>query len=351
MLDKCNVSSRTEYILFGKVRNSYNVAMYVTSLIAYLACSVQARATLDDIRKIQETMIEEYEKDINSRPWSKAAKLLEIIAKDTRNPPEVRLQARVRIIWDLSLGNESTKQAYSELARLANLKGMASCIANVKAIFATWEPEEIRPAFGLCDAILKQAKDPETKAGALFGKAMLYPRGSKEQVRYFTRAATEFKGLRYGLVSQRYLDELKHLEVGNTMPDFDGKDSAGAIIKLSSYRGKFVLLDCWASWCGPCMQLLPHTIEISKKYADQLSVIGIGGDEDLTKQKMAESEKGTTFPTIFSGGYNKGVPLKLNVVGWPTYYLLSPEGKILEKWAGGASERDLDAKLAKHLGR
>ncbi len=249
----------------------------------------------------------------------------------------------------LAIGSESTAYAYQELAKLANEKGMDRCITTVRGFFSTTDSKEWQPAFGLCDSVFNNAKDPNTKAGALFGKGTLYPRGSKEQLSYFRRASSEYSDLHYGKVAARYLNELLSLEIGNTMPNFEGKDSSGNIVSLAAYRGKYVLLDCWASWCGPCMRLLPHTIEIAQKHSEKLAVIGIGGDKELRLQKRAESDLKVPFPTIFSGGYDRGVPWQLNVKHWPTYYLLDPQGKIVEKWVSGVKESELDAKLRIYL--
>jgi cytochrome c biogenesis protein CcmG/thiol:disulfide interchange protein DsbE len=64
-------------------------------------------------------------------------------------------------------------------------------------------------------------------------------------------------------------------------PQFELKDPAGRIVRLSDYAGKVVVLDFWATWCGPCKNSIPWLIELSKKHeADGLAVIGISMDED-----------------------------------------------------------------------
>lgn len=323
--------------------------MLTVAALSLSLMALQKEIGQADLQRIGEQFMERLEKSPETKPWISAANEYQKIAENLHTSPEIRLEAWRLTIRTLAIGPEPTANAYCELAKLANLPGMDRCIANVRGFFSTPDRKEWQPAFGLCDSVFKNTKDLNTKAGALFGKGTLYPRGSKEQLSYFRRASTEYSDLHYGKVAARYLNELLSLEIGNVMPNFEGKDSSGNIVSLAASRGKYVLLDCWASWCGPCMRLLPHTIEIAKNYSDKLAVIGIGGDKKLRLQKWAELDLKVPFPTIFSGGYDRGVPLQLNVVGWPTYYLLDPQGKIVEKWVGGVKESELDAKLRIYL--
>jgi thiol-disulfide isomerase/thioredoxin len=63
------------------------------------------------------------------------------------------------------------------------------------------------------------------------------------------------------------------LEAGALAPDFVSKDLAGKEVRISDWHGKIVVLDFWATWCGPCKASLPHTAEVAKRYKDQGVVV------------------------------------------------------------------------------
>ena len=63
------------------------------------------------------------------------------------------------------------------------------------------------------------------------------------------------------------------LKVGATAPDFPATDLAGKPVKVSDFKGKVVILDFWATWCGPCINSMPHTQEVAAQYKDQGVVV------------------------------------------------------------------------------
>lgn len=124
------------------------------------------------------------------------------------------------------------------------------------------------------------------------------------------------------------------LASGTTAPDFTVSDKDGHPVKLSDYKGKTVVLDFWATWCGPCQQSLPHTTEIAKKYADKNVVMLAVNVWDTPTAFQAWLPKHPEYaPLHFAIDPNtdqsKSVASALyGVSGIPTQYVIGPDGKI-----------------------
>jgi thiol-disulfide isomerase/thioredoxin len=122
----------------------------------------------------------------------------------------------------------------------------------------------------------------------------------------------------------------KGSQVGFYTPDFSAKTFNNEEIKLKEYKGKYVLLDFWGTWCGPCIAEIPHLKRIYEKYAGKnFAIIGIAND---TKAKVADfvQRKNIPWPQIIQDD-SKEILKLYNIQGYPTIFLIDPEGKIIEK--------------------
>ncbi len=118
--------------------------------------------------------------------------------------------------------------------------------------------------------------------------------------------------------------------VGSEAYDFTLKSIDGKEITLSDYRGKYVFLDFWASWCGPCRMEMPNMQELYKTYKKDLVIIGISLDKDEAKWKEAVKEFDMKWlqccdPLEFHGE----VAPRYKVAGIPRTVLVDPEGKVV----------------------
>ncbi|MBL7074465.1 TlpA family protein disulfide reductase [candidate division KSB1 bacterium] len=119
-----------------------------------------------------------------------------------------------------------------------------------------------------------------------------------------------------------------------TAPDFILKDLNGKEHRLLDYRDKVVILDFWATWCGPCRMEIPHFINLQKEFGDKgFQMIGIGLDKG-GKEILAPfaKKKGINYPILI--GDERVVKDYGGIRGIPTTFVISPQGKIFRKYVG-----------------
>lgn len=148
------------------------------------------------------------------------------------------------------------------------------------------------------------------------------------------------------VLSEREAKDYKRQEIyiNKEFPDFSFTDFDGKKHKFSEFRGKFVLLDVWGFWCGPCRKELPYIREANRRFgARNFVVVGLNTDEDYTvdsmKKGLRDSEMTWTQAqfTSVAGFLREG----LRVNSFPTTFLISPEGKVLSIGRTDRDEPDL----------
>lgn len=160
--------------------------------------------------------------------------------------------------------------------------------------------------------------------------------------------------LKSGPLGKRIQDEIyatRLLAVGQPAMDFTQNDSNGKPVKLSDFKGKYVLLDFWASWCAPCRQENPNVVKVYQKYKNKnFTVLGVSLDNAGLKTAWLKAIKddGLSWTNVsdLKGGDNE-VAVKYFVKAIPSNFLVGPDGKILAKNLRG---EELELKLEALLG-
>jgi peroxiredoxin len=149
------------------------------------------------------------------------------------------------------------------------------------------------------------------------------------------------------------LEGLKSTEIGAMAPDFEQTDTLGHKVRLSSFRGKYVLLDFWASWCGPCRQESPNLVKAYNDFKGKnFTILSVSLDRQdgafAWLNAIRTDHLGAWTHVSDLKFWNNAVAQLYLVQSIPKNFLIDPTGKIIAQDLRGD---DLEAKLTEVLGK
>lgn len=180
-----------------------------------------------------------------------------------------------------------------------------------------------------------------------YGREMELP----EVEALFASLSPKYKDSPSGKSVANGIEARKITAIGKIAPDFTQPDTLGNLVKLSDLRGKYVLVDFWASWCGPCRAENPNLVKTFNRYKDKgFTVLGISLDQPGKKDAWlaAIHKDGLAWTQVSDLKFwENEVAVLYGVKAIPTNLLLDPEGKIIAKDLQG---EDLSKKLSELFG-
>ena len=201
----------------------------------------------------------------------------------------------------------------------------------------------------LLENLLKQHPDSYASAFVLSGSRDIGSIDKKEKL--FNMLSPRMRKTKEAQKFNDYIQGIKSSKVGSTVANFVLPDPSGKAVDFASMKGKYVLIDFWASWCSPCRQAFPHMREVYQKYkGDRFEIYSISIDEDKAAWlKAVKEEKNPWLQSLD----NKNISQKgFAVTGVPSTFLVDPQGKIIAKEVGYEpnGEGAMDKKLKELFG-
>lgn len=129
----------------------------------------------------------------------------------------------------------------------------------------------------------------------------------------------------------------KKMQPGSEAPDFSLPDLTGKQRTLADFRGKYVLLDFWGTWCGWCIKGIPKMKEYYNKYKDRMEIVGICCNDTEEKWRNGIEKHALPWTNLYNG-FAKDVVINYDISGFPTKVLIDAEGKLVEVFVGESEE-------------
>ena len=180
---------------------------------------------------------------------------------------------------------------------------------------------------------------------------------SKSAEEYATKAAHEYADTvgpqgKLGEQAERLLFQIRNLAVGKSAPEVVSRDLDEKETKLSGLRGKVVVLDIWATWCGPCKAMIPHEREMVEKLKGKpFALVSISADDKKETLKEFLEKAKMPWTHWWEGRREKGILKDWNVTFFPTIYVIDAKGVIRYKNIRGAKLEEAVEKLLKEAGK
>jgi thiol-disulfide isomerase/thioredoxin len=135
-----------------------------------------------------------------------------------------------------------------------------------------------------------------------------------------------------GLTSTAQLPVIRFVRDPDPAPDFQVRDLDGKDLNLAAYKGKVILVNFWATWCGPCRAEIPGLIDLQNKYKDQLQIIGMDVDDEEADVRDTVKSESINYPVALTPGTVRMA--YGGITALPTVFVINQAGRVVQKHVG-----------------
>lgn len=136
------------------------------------------------------------------------------------------------------------------------------------------------------------------------------------------------------------------LQPGSPAPlNYTMKDVNGNDVTLSSFKGKAILVNFWATWCGPCKIEIPHLVELQEQYKDDLVILGVSVDDTAEKMKPYAAEYKINYPLLVGLGHDDMQEAYGPLWGIPVSVFIDRDGNVSKRHSGIATKEQFEREI------
>ena len=233
--------------------------------------------------------------------------------------------------------------ALNKSYKVAAEAGNKTAIDSLEKVYDNLSKEEID------NMVSYVQKNPNSIIGAWTIKKMLYDFDLPTLKKVYAAFSSSVQQSTFAKEIKGEIDIMDRTAVGQMAPDFTQNDSTGKPVSLSSFHGKYLLLDFWASWCGPCRRENPNVVEAYKKFKGKnFTILSVSLDDNKEAWMKAVKDDGLEWNHVCDmKGWKNAVAAEYGIRAVPSNYLLDPSGKILAHNLRGEELQDTLAKILK----